>query len=1516
MDSDQAKQGFKGLAGLAVGMIAFLAIMGGISRYSEDVSGMGGMMLKLSFALMLMVAACKLIGLLTLEDISKGILFVGAFTFFIMALTAVSSVANSEISKIGSMAIKLSFAMALLVGVCKLVGMLSPDEMFKGAIFAAAFVGFVWALVAVTKMGYQEHVESVGALVLGVSLSLLAMVGVCKIAGKLTWKEIAKGIVAVGAMTGLIIAMVAILKVGDAQDLTKVGGTIIAMSTAIMIMAGTAVILGMVPTKDLAKGIAAVSVLGIIMALMVHGLKGAAAVKGEIIAMTACLILVAGCIVILTRVADKDKLESASAAMIAVMAALSFMVRSLKGLEKGKISTGSVYALMGVVLILAGIIALLSYAIKDPMSAVGAATSLGVLLMALSTSLVIMSKAGRISKTVTDQLASMIGVIMGLALILGMLAQFPNADVMIPNAIALGILVNAMASSMFVMGKAGRISKTVSDQFASMIGVIMGMALILGMLAQFPNAEVMIPNAIALGVLMNAMASALFIMGKAGRISKTVTDQLMTMTLAIGGLAIILGILSLFPNAEVMIPNAIALGILVNALAAAMVILGFAGPNAAKAVPAAMTMGLVLGEIALALAVLGLLDVTPSLETALALSTLLLALSAACAIVSFIPSAAAIDGALGLAAFIGIMAGVVAIAGGLSKIPGFNELLADGGDTLALVGSAIGKFIGSIVGGIAIGVASSLPVIGVALSEFMVGAEPFIKMASTVGSEVIQGAGHIAGAILALSSAGFISGLVSLMSLGQASLPAIGLQLMIFGKCAKEFGDSISGIDASSVEAATSISNMLLALAASEFLSTITEWFGGSVDFSSLGANLKAFGNAVVEFSNQISGKIDSSAVEAAASAGMLLAELNKALPRSGGLLQDFIGEKDFKAFAEACNSFVKCIIDINTVVGEEDFTMHEETIKKIVKAGTAFSELNNAIPRSGGFVQDFIGEEDLVTFGESCVAFVECVKSINDVVSQEGFAVNLEAFESMKQAGIKLNELQTALPKSGGWWQDVAGSSDIGEFGEKIGKFASVIVDFSNSSSGLNNEGISLAIDTAERIRDLIISLSDFDMSGLPKFIGAGSDGAVQKVAKAITEYSNEVAGINTEAVSVSVSAARDIKSLINTLPSLDTSGIANFKPDLVGVAIKNYADKVTGINWSEVASSTASAKNLRILIASLSGIDTTGVSSFKAAVDELATVNVAGVVAAFSGASEQMASAGTSMINSLVSGMRSGIPSITTLVSDILNYSSSYIRSSTNKFILAGSTLAESIAKGIESKKNKIMTTASSCASDASMVIRGKYSEFVNAGSYLVEGFANGISSNTFRAKAQATAMAEAAISAAREALKINSPSKVFKAIGSGVPEGFAIGIGMLGGEVKRSVTDMASTAIKSTRSAMSNILEAVSGDVDAQPTIRPVIDLTDVRSGANTIGSLFSDVQTVDVRSNLSAISSSMNSRGQNGTNNDIISAINKLNDGLSSNRGDVYNFGDFTYDDGSNISDAVQTLVRAARVGRRV
>jgi hypothetical protein len=74
------------------------------------------------------------------------------------------------------------------------------------------------------------------------------------------------------------------------------------------------------------------------------------------------------------------------------------------------------------------------------------------------------------------------------------------------------------------------------------------------------------------------------------------------------------------------------------------------------------------------------------------------------------------------------------------------------------------------------------------------------------------------------------------------------------------------------------------------------------------------------------------------------------------------------------------------------------------------------------------------------------------------------------------------------------------------------------------------------------------------------------------------------------------------------------------------------------------------------------------------------------------------------------------------------------------------------------------------------------------------------------------------------------------------------------------------------------------------------------------------SVGVMSNMSAINSAM-TRIQNGGNDDIVSAIEGLGDRLDKEPGNNYNFGDISYDDGSAISEAVGSLVRAVKVGRR-
>ena len=73
------------------------------------------------------------------------------------------------------------------------------------------------------------------------------------------------------------------------------------------------------------------------------------------------------------------------------------------------------------------------------------------------------------------------------------------------------------------------------------------------------------------------------------------------------------------------------------------------------------------------------------------------------------------------------------------------------------------------------------------------------------------------------------------------------------------------------------------------------------------------------------------------------------------------------------------------------------------------------------------------------------------------------------------------------------------------------------------------------------------------------------------------------------------------------------------------------------------------------------------------------------------------------------------------------------------------------------------------------------------------------------------------------------------------------------------------------------------------------------------------SVGVMSNVSAISSMMNSH-QNGTS-DVVSAIKDIGKKLGSSGGDTYQINGITYDDGSNIAEAVRTLVRATKVERR-
>lgn len=215
----------------------------------------------------------------------------------------------------------------------------------------------------------------------------------------------------------------------------------------------------------------------------------------------------------------------------------------------------------------------------------------------------------------------------------------------------------------------------------------------------------------------------------------------------------------------------------------------------------------------------------------------------------------------------------------------------------------------------------------------------------------------------------------------------------------------------------------------------------------------------------------------------------------------------------------------------------------------------------------------------------------------------------------------------------------------------------------------------------------------------------------------------------------------------------------------------------------------------------------------------------------------------------------------------------------------------------------------------ISSYYTDFYKCGEYLATGFTNGIKSNSYKAKLAAIDMANLADQAARERLGIRSPSKVFKEIGGYVPKGFARGIENFSYLGTMAVENMSSDAVDTTSKVLSSIADALTDDVNTQPMIRPIVDLSNVESSSDAISSMLAMDPTVGAFSNVSSISAMMN-RNQNGANNDVVSAIKDLGKTIGRASGDTYQINGITYDSGSEVSEAIRTLIRASIIeGRR-
>lgn len=1288
----QAIQGFVMLIGLCILIVKLTDVIGKCvdSEQMANINKFGKMMTKLAIALLLTIAAVKLIGLLKPDELTKGRNFAIAFTAFAILLGIAARLGGPNVSKFGTMMIKLAIAIGLMVTVVKLIDCLSLKAAIKGGIFMTAFIAFIGCMAIVSML--TENAKDFGKMILSISASLLLLAITMQLVGKLSLAAIGKGTLFMAAFAGFVLAMVAISKYANGTEIVKIGGTLLALSVSVAILAAVSIMLGMISLPALAKGIVAMGFLATFMSGMITATEGAEDCKGSIIAMAVAIGVMAAAVAALSFI-EWQKLLPATLALSAVMAMFAIVEY---GASNVKGAMGSIIAMS---------------------VAVGL---LGIMLIALSQ------------------------------------CKWQNT----------------------------------------------------------------LAAAAGLSIAMLAFAGTLAIVGATAQVAIAAIPGIAVMTLALAAITVMIYEL-------------------------------------AQCKPESV------------------------LASAASLSVLLLALSVALAIVSHIPISGAIEGALGLSAFIGIMGLVLAALGGLSRIPGLTELVEDGGSFLSSIGYALGNFVGSIVGGFAAGATSGLPEIADNLSAFGNKIQPFITSLSSVDPiDFVAKVGALTAGILLLTAADFVSSIMTFSPICK-SFADLGTELSQFMISAMPFLASATLIKPEMMEGIKTLAETIMIITAADLLSSISSWISGDNSMDKFGTQLVSFGNAIAEFSSTVAGKVDASAVEAAANAGKIMADMASAIPNSGGVLGFFAGENDIDTFGKMLKSFGKSIVSFSeTVAGNID----QDAVQAAADVGSIMAKFQETIPNTGGVVDFFTGKNDMATFGNNLESFGKSIASFSEKVSGK---IDSDAVQTAANAGAMMVELNKIVPDEGGvkgWW---FGDNDLSDFGDNIADFGEAIASFSASVSGaVSTTAISSAIDSAKELVDFNTYAKDakFDnLSNLNLAISTdftGIAGTLQSVSSTISE------GISIT----------NINSMISCCRSL--------------VSFSAEIGKDSGSNLKSFASALSDFSK------QMSNVDTSGLSSFSKQMKTIGDSGVNALLTSFKGASAKATEAGSSVAKAVSSGFSKNASSFTKAATSVLNKMIQTVKGYSSKASSAMKAVAAGMADGVISGKSMIVNNVKNAVKAGVTEARSYRDAFYGAGAYLVRGLANGISDNDYIVKAKAKAMAKAATKAAQKELDEHSPSKVFYKIGKYIPMGMVKGIEAYASQAKDSSKSMARSAVDGASYALAALTDMINGDIDMSPTIRPVVDMSSVNASARDMNQLLGGNINLGLSAQLNAINSRMRSRNQNSGNADVITAINGLRKDIRNLSNTTYQIDRITYDDGSNIADAISTLIGAVQTERRI
>ena len=1429
----------------------------------------------------------------TLEVVAIILLAIVVVIMKIAAAHPTLETSSGVIKQIGNLLLKIGASFLLIALGMKIIGSMD-DSAYQKAMWTITIVMLLMAglcaesfLMSLSKVaGASDTFKNAGSAMVGIAASMLIIAGVIYILGNMDPAAALKGVVILSAvavlLSGLMVVYAICSRISGGNSMGTLG--LLGVAASLGIIAGIAILCGQVDPAQFRRGYECVEQLAVLVekillvTTIINKIGGSGSLGGaaSLLALSVMIGILAA-LSIMMGLVDPETFwrgYGCVAALAAIAAGLAYACSFMK-LDQGQSSMMTSLLQLAAVIAVLGVIAVaFTFIDQDKLySAVGA---LSILMIVFGLMGVLLNSSQSMDKNGAVNIVIMVAAVAALSGLVYALTQVPNPQYVLPIAIGLSALMLALSVAMKNLQKLNdvKIDDSVVFTLGILAGAVAGLAIVIAVLSNlFGNGNIAMATTLAgsMCALIIALSAAMLIMSKMDRnsFSDSTQETLIKMAAIMGVLGIVVAACcNLGGNGNIAMATTIALsmGVMINALASAMLILSLM-KNTTIDSSILVTLGILTAIMAVLGGLVTFLATTISVDQCIqvatisgAMSVMIVALAAAATILGGYQGTAA-AGVEGVGVFTALVTAIVALAALLGELDtilngGLGDAVSAGMDILVTIAEKVGEAIGKLVGAIGVGLTEQLKTmatnVSVAMMTLSIGSQ-------AMNEDAVSKISMFSEALLKLGEAGLADAIANLLGAGDIDL--VGT-LTKMGQGVSAFCTAIGGTDLSNAETGANAIKTLC-----EGLSSIPKEGGllsgllGDANYDKFASGAEELGKMLPKFVEAV-GDVNTDSVQPSCDALSTLITTLSNLPDTGGWLQQLTGTKDYGKFAENLEALGKALPAYVTAVGD----ISTENVEPSCNALTKIIQTMSDLPEEGGWLANITGGKmDMESFVNNLSGLGSALKAYCDNLKDAGLDTGYQGavaianivntLKSMQEANVdttvvtKFKSAIDALKQV-----DLAGLNETYS-AENTGIFSNLgssifdqlkqsieSIDFTSLGTTLSSklsEGISTAMSGASATTDTsfvsAIAQSLYNADSVQQFTTVGvnlanmfknglqqgftsSDGSGISIDSIISSLTSAIDGQSQAMITAGTNLGNWFKNgftqAFNSVDSLDTS-ISALVSNLGG----HYQDFYTA--------GTNMANGFR------DGFDAT-----------IGTLNVPinTVVSQVDSASGEFTTSGASAMSNYADGMSGNTGLAATQASYASSNAASAASSGSGSFYAPGASAMISYASGMTSGGNyatAAMTVINAAVYITAMSASGTY---MSAGTGLANAFASGLSAGSGMASAAATIVAAAACAA------ISIGNAIFYAAGYNAALGFANGISSGSFAAVIAASAMAHAASNAAQKALdehspSKVFFGI-GDYAAQGLALGMEDRTNMveRAGANIATSAIAGYNSV--------------------------------------------------------------------------